>query len=485
MMTRSLFSACVSILLLQPVLGWALDETENSPGAQSAPVSAAPAKPIPQFTAPVKSAPASITPAQSAPVPAKPAPAKPAPVLAAPAKPTPVQSAPAQSLSAHSAPTVQQSYNDADNHTIDIEVFVREDCPNCEQAKIFLAKLKNLHPQLTIITRDVRKEPAALELLKRMTQNQREATLDYPAFVVGGQLIIGFSEEEGTASQILDTLANNPRTSQQEIQCVTGTEPDCGLITPALPTQPERAYINLFGHNVPLAQIGLPLFTLAMGLLDGLNHVSTWVLILMISLLAPLKDRALMLTIAGTFVAVQGVSYYILTAAWLHLFLLIEISRVSQFSIAVVAIMSCAFYLNKYMQLGRRLAISSHEVSKPGIYSRIRQIVQAKNLFAALLGTTLLAILVQLGEFSYTSVFPAIYAQVLTMHQPDSIGKYGYLLLYNLAYMLDDLIVLTIGLVTLGDRYAYERKGRSIKLISSLALAGVAVYLLLALYRYI
>jgi hypothetical protein len=59
-----------------------------------------------------------------------------------------------------------------------------------------------------------------------------------------------------------------------------------------------------------------------------------WVLLLMISLLAPLNDRRRMLAIAGTFVLVQGIAYFAIMAAWLNLFLLIGMSRASQIAIA-------------------------------------------------------------------------------------------------------------------------------------------------------
>lgn len=306
--------------------------------------------------------------------------------------------------------------------------------------------------------------------------------MDYPAFVVGGQLIIGFSEEEGTARQILDTLASNPQTDRQTIGCVTGTEPGCGLLTHASTTKPEQININMFGHSIALAQIGLPLFTLIMGLLDGLNYGSTWALVLMISLLAPLKDRPLMLAIAGTFIAVQGIFYFLLMVIWLNLFLLIDTSHFLQIIVAGVALLFGAVYFKKYMYFGHNLSIPLHEISKPGIYTHIRQIVQTPNLFAALFGSIILAILVQISEFSYTSIFPMLYSQVLTMHHPDSLGNYGYLLLYDLAYMLDDIIVLTVGIVTLSEHRTHEKEGRTLSLVSSLALMGIAAYLSLAVY---
>ena len=492
---------------------WAQNESGNSLVTQSAPVSTAPpksaaetaapalavpAKPAPALAAPAKPAPALAAPAK--PAPALAAPAKPAPALATPAKPTPAKSAPAPATPARHPPlqgsrvqppplqsapaATHKPLTDVDSQLIDIEVFVRDDCPNCEQAKTFLDKLKKLQPQLSIITRDVRKEPAALELLKRMTQNQGDVTLDYPAFVVGGQLIIGFSEEESTVQNILDILETSHPARQMDSadteNCTTGKELSCGLIPPAPVVKPESIVLTFFGYSVPLLQIGLPLFTLAMGMLDGLNHSSTWVLILMISLLAPLKNRPLLFTIAGTFIATQGVIYFILMAAWLNLVIHIEITHTSQIAIACISLLAGALYFKSYAHFGQTLSISSDEIAKPGIYTRIRKIVEARNIVFALSATILLATLVQISEFAYTSIFPGLYTSVLSMQHLDSLSNYGYLLLYDFAYILDDIIVLLIGVITLSERRSVDKEGRMIKLISSLSLLGLGLFLLLA-----
>lgn len=484
--------------MLEPSSGWAQDEAGISPETQPANKLTAPAKPAttpipPAQSAPaVVAAPASATPAKPAPAsasPAKPAPAlaapaKRTPALAAPAKHPPLQITPAQPIRPASAVTAYQPLSGADSQLIDIEVFVREDCPHCEQAKEFLEKLKKLQPQLSIITRDVRKEPAALELLKRMTQNQGDATLDYPAFVVGGQLIIGFSEEDSTVQSILDILeTSHPTNLQDDVDagnCTTGKELSCGLIPPAPIVKPESATLKLFGYSVPLIQVGLPLFTLAMGMLDGLNHGSTWVLILMVSLLAPMKNRSLLFAIAGTFIAAQGLIYYILMAAWLNLVSLIEISHTTQIAIACISLIAGAVYFKCYLHFGQILSISSNEIAKPGIYTRIRKIVESRNIVIALSATVVLAILVQISEFAYTSIFPGLYTRVLILQQLDSLSNYGYLLLYDLAYMLDDFIVLIIGIITLSERRSKDNEGRMLKLISSLSLFGLGIYLLLA-----
>jgi hypothetical protein len=83
--------------------------------------------------------------------------------------------------------------------------------------------------------------------------------------------------------------------------------------------------VDFFGRRAPgvgmsLDELDLPLFTSAMGLWDGFNPCFLWVL-LMISLLASMNDRIRMFAIAGIFVAVEGLVYFISMAAWINLFL--------------------------------------------------------------------------------------------------------------------------------------------------------------------
>ncbi|MDD1605363.1 MAG: NrdH-redoxin, partial [Methylococcaceae bacterium] len=76
--------------------------------------------------------------------------------------------------------------------------------------------------------------------------------------------------------------------------------------------------------------------------------------------------------------------------------------------------------------------------------------------------------------------FPALYTRILTLKQLGTVSYYGYLLLYNAAYMLDDLIILSIGVITLSQHRLQEKEGRWLKLISGLTMVGLGIYLLVA-----
>ncbi len=362
-----------------------------------------------------------------------------------------------------------------------IELFVREGCPHCGQAEEFMKQLGRDRPELTIVVRDVTKEPAALARLQELVQAQGAGAARVPAAYVNGQLILGYSTEASTDKLIRSALAGGRVASSapgDSTSCEAEDSLSCGPGAAAAAPPAEDFSVTLFGRTVTLDDVGLPAFTLAMGLLDGFNPCSMWVLLLMISLLAPLADRKRMLAIAGTFVLVEGISYFAMMAAWLNLFLLIGLSRASQVAIAVIAIVAGLINVKDFFAFGRGITLSIPEPAKPMIYNRMRGILHAPNYTVAIIGTIVLGLLVQVVEFMCTSGFPALFTRILTLKQLDTATYYGYLLLYNAAYMVDDIIVLGIGVTLLSRHRLQEKEGRVLKLLAGVVMIGLGIYLL-------
>jgi glutaredoxin len=372
-----------------------------------------------------------------------------------------------------------EKVDEATAQSADIEVFVRNGCPHCAKAELFLQTLKREQPALRIVIHDVAQEPAALEQLQLLAKNQDSGAVRVPAFQVGGQLIVGFSDGLTTGQLIRGALAQaqTPKNQNTSGGCEAGQSLSCEAGAEVSTKAASAFMLDFFGHRLSLDEVGLPLFTLAMGLLDGFNPCSLWVLILMISLLAPMNNRLRMFAIAGTFIAVEGLAYFILMAAWLNLFLFIGLSRISEIVIAAIALLAGVINLKDFWFYGRGISLSIPDTAKPDIYARMRRILQAQNLVGAVIGTVVLAILVQLVELLCTSGFPALYTRILTLKQLDSMSYFGYLLLYNVAYMFDDVIILAIGVITLSQRRLQEKEGRWLKLISGLVMVGLGIYL--------
>lgn len=361
-----------------------------------------------------------------------------------------------------------------------IEAFVREGCPHCANAEQFLAQLQAERPALSIVIRDVQKEPAALDRLKELAEQTRTGTVRVPAIYAGGQLIVGFSPEARTDQLVRGALEGRHAGSQAG---AAGTcEAEESLACPKGPAgvAEEEFSVSFFGRTVTLADVGLPAFTLAMGLLDGFNPCSMWVLLLMISLLAPLNDRKRMIAIAGTFVLVEGIAYFVFMAAWLNLFLLIGMSRAVTFVVAAIAIAAGLINLKDFVAFGRGISLSIPERAKPGIYNRMRRLLHAPTMTAAIAGAAVLAVLIQIVEFMCTSGFPALFTRILTLRELPTASYYGYMLLYNAAYMLDDIVILSIGVIMLSRHRLQEKEGRVLKLISGLVMVGLGLYLVFA-----
>lgn len=364
----------------------------------------------------------------------------------------------------------------------DIEIFVRTGCPHCAKAEAFLQRLQQEQPSLKIVQHDVAQQPTALARL--MSLATKEGLVGrVPAIRIGEQLLIGYSDDISTGQlirQALQTKAKLVKPSEDAGSCSAPVaELSCEAPKDETPAPVAESFaLNFLGKRLSLADIGLPLFTLAMGLLDGFNPCSLWVLLLMISLLAPMQDRWRMLAVAGTFVVVEGIAYFVFMSAWLNLFLLLGLSRASEIMIALIALVAGAINLKDFKYFGKGFSLSIPASAKPGIYERLRKILSAQNLTAAILGAIVLALLVQVVEFMCTSGFPALYTRILTMQQLQGVSYYAYLLLYNLAYMLDDFIILGIGIYTLSHRRLQEQEGRWLKLISGLVMVGLGLYLL-------
>lgn len=361
----------------------------------------------------------------------------------------------------------------------DIEVFVRAGCPHCTAAKRFLEDLHRERPGLRILLADIGADRAALERLHAIAERRQVKALGVPAFYIRGELIIGYTGPETTGKRIkalLDRPASRPG-GPPEGACPPESQVPCK--EPMLPavSEPDAVDVPIFGR-LRVGDLGLPAFTIALGLLDGFNPCAMWVLLFLLSLLVNLRTRWKMVLIAGIFVAVSGLVYFAFMAAWLNVFLLIGMSRLTQITLGGIAGFIGVVNVKDFFALHRGVSLSIPDAVKPGLYARIRRILQAENVFGAMVGAVALAILVNVIELLCTAGFPAVYTQILAQQQFPQWKYYAYLGLYNAAYVLDDSLVVALAVVTLGRRKLQEHEGRWLKLASGLVMLGLGAVLI-------
>jgi hypothetical protein len=239
----------------------------------------------------------------------------------------------------------------------------------------------------------------------------------------------------------------------------------------------ESIDVPFFGE-LDASRLGMPLFTLAVGLVDGFNPCAMWVLVFLLSVLVNIKDRRKILVIAGTFVIISGLAYFAFMAAWLNIFLLVGIARPVQIALGLLALLIGTINVKDFFAFKKGISLSIPESQKPGLYRRVREIASAKYLSVALTGAVALAVIVNMIELLCTAGLPALYTQVLTLQEYPTWKNYAYLLLYISAYMLDDALLVAIVVTTLSHRRLQEREGRWLKLVSGLVILVLGLVML-------
>lgn len=139
----------------------------------------------------------------------------------------------------------------ADELAPDLEVFVRAGCPHCEAAKMFLDELRRERPELRIVIYDIAENPVARQRLTTLVADRGMAGVSVPTFLVGAEILVGFRSADTTGVEIRTKL---DRHSQID----------------AVPSAPESIKTTWLGE-LHVADLGLPLFTIVIGLLDGFN----------------------------------------------------------------------------------------------------------------------------------------------------------------------------------------------------------------------
>ena len=333
----------------------------------------------------------------------------------------------------------------------EIKVFVTTTCPHCNAAREYLQNLKKTQLELELKIIEVDKTADARRSFEQFNFTNEINQPGVPTFSVCGEVIVGFDELR-VSSAIFRRDKDENNTSID---------------------------IPVFG-NISVTDLGLPAFTIVLGLIDGFNPCAMWVLLFLLSILVHVKKRSRILLIASTFVLVSGIVYFAFMAAWLNMFFIIGHSRVIHLLIGSIAIAIGAIHIKDFFAYRFGISLSIPQAAKPGIYRRVRSIVNSENIFFAITGVVILAILVNFLELLCTAGLPALYTQILSQHELQKIHYYAYLALYNLAYIVDDGIMVAIAVVTLGQKKLQETEGRWLKLLSGLIVSLLGIVLVIA-----
>ncbi|MFC1844838.1 hypothetical protein ACFLZ5_08625 [Thermodesulfobacteriota bacterium] len=232
--------------------------------------------------------------------------------------------------------------------------------------------------------------------------------------------------------------------------------------SPLAMAAPETINLPWLGE-VRLADASLPMLAVTLGLVDGFNPCAMWALVYLISLIAGLNDRRKILLLAGTFVAASGVLYFLFMTAWLNVFLIVGYLRPLTIGVALFALGAGVLSIREFVVGTEGLACRvTDAASKQRTLGRMECIVREPVTLASLIAIIALAFTVNSIEFVCSAGLPAIFSHTLALRALPLLHYYGYILLYDLFFMLDDLIIFTLAalavVTNVGLRYSRQCK---------------------------
>lgn len=333
----------------------------------------------------------------------------------------------------------------AQQNPIEINFFSSAICPHCAKEQEFLKELKKKYPGIEIKEYEMfytqGNQKILNEFYERYNVPDREKGW-VPITFTSNRYFIGFNEQVG------EDIEN----------CLK----ECLGVGGATTQKIKIPFLGSFD----ISQMSLPVLTITLGALDGLNPCAMWVLLFLIALLINSRSRKRMWLIGGTFILTSGIVYYLILSAWLNLFLAVSYVNLTRILIGVFALGVGIWQIRNFIKF--RPGVCKVTDGAPGLGERIKnglknhteKIAVSPLTLGILGGAILLAFGVNLIEFFCSAGLPAIYTRVLTLNQVSDLGYHLYLLLYTLIFMLDDLIIFSLAVITLSkisftEKYNY------------------------------
>lgn len=239
----------------------------------------------------------------------------------------------------------------------------------------------------------------------------------------------------------------------------TTDKSNCTEEIPEKKDEDSKMTLPLIGE-VDVKNFSLPLISLVIGLVDGFNPCAMWVLIFLLSILIGMKNRKKMWILGLTFIATSAFVYLAIMLAWLNIVASFTTIRWLQIAIAFVALIAGGINLRSYFKSLKEddgCTVTNDE-SRKKIIGKVKKIalLEAESetgkkkytFILAILGVMALAISVNVIELACSAGLPLIFTQILAMNKVGRLAKLIYILIYILFFMIDDIIVFSIAMVT-------------------------------------
>jgi len=349
----------------------------------------------------------------------------------------------------------------AQTEKIEINFFYSAICPHCAEEKEFLKDLGEKYPEIEVKEYEVFYNIENQKILNDFYEKYQVPERGWvPVTFTPTKYFIGFNE------QISRDIENCLK------ECLGEGE-----------TVSQKTKFLFFGE-IDISKMSLPVLTVTLGAIDGLNPCAMWILLFLIVLLINTRSRKRMILIGGTFILASGIVYFLILSAWLNLFLAISYINLTRIIIGIFALGVGIWQIRNFIKFRPGVCKVTDGKSglgdkiKNGLKNRAERLVSSSLTLGILGGIIILALGVNLIEFFCSAGLPATFTRILALNQLSALNYYLYILLYTFVFMLDDLIIFSLAAITFSRIGFTEKYNYWATLIGGLIILTLGILLL-------
>ncbi len=344
-----------------------------------------------------------------------------------------------------------------------ISFFYHPQCPHCREQKHFIPYMEAKYPEVSWVAYDT-SQAENIKKLAALLENSGLSTKSFgvPMTFIGPYVIEGFKSVDTTGERI-----------EKAIRAYLFDDPSL------YPEEERQGHdgkdsVDLpFVGTIKVADYSLPALAVILGLVDGFNPCAMWVLVYLISLILCINDRRKVWLLVGTFVLASGVLYFLFMTAWLNVFLYMGYLRIVTLLVGLVALGAGIISIREFIRDKGQVTCKIGDAdSKKKTMGRIERIVKSPLTVFSVFSIILLAFIINSIEFACSAALPAIFTHALSLRNLPTIEYYGYILLYDLFFMLDDLAIFSLAVLALDTSIGMRYAGYC-KIIGGVVLVGL------------
>ena len=365
------------------------------------------------------------------------------------------------------------------NDNVNIYIFHSETCIHCKHALAYLNELLETRDDITLHPFEISKD---INAYNRTLYSKAMETLDIkinsvPFIIIGNSYYVGFDDsDKDTFIKAINYYKNHNYRD---------------MVGVALELVSDNGYENLqyekeFKIDVPLlgevnlSDLSLPVISIIMGLVDGFNPCAMWILLFLITMLFNMKDKKKMWILGLTFIGTSAFIYFLFMMAWLKVSDFMNSVKTLQLIVGLFSIIFALYNIYKYFKTRKEDGCTVIKKEKRKlVFSYIKKVIENKSFILAIIGIMILAIIVNLIELLCSLGLPVMFTEILSINGLSSNIYFTYIGLYIFFFMLDDIIIFTLSMITLKSKAISTKYNKYSHLIGGIIMLIIGLLIIL------